>query len=280
MNYITALQTSHQKFNSLVCLGLDPVIEKIPVDSKSNKDKIIIFYENILNEIIKQKVFPSVVKPNYAFYAQYGFDGIYALKVIISLYKSAGFPVILDVKRGDIGTTADAYSKECFDFFDADAVTLSPYMGRDSIDPFIKNFPDRGYYILCKTSNKSSVEIQDLPVNGEELFYSTARNIIKWYSDGIGAVVGATYTEQLSKLKKLFDDSGKDIPLLIPGIGSQGGNLKEVMTVLATNKNINLHRINSSSAINYAYLNSSENDYSKAAVEELKKLNDEINIFL
>jgi orotidine-5'-phosphate decarboxylase len=120
-------------------MGLDPVIEDIPIKTGSNKEKIISFYESILNKIIQQKVYPSAVKPNFAFYAQYGIEGIEALLSVIELYKSQDIPVILDAKRGDIAKTALAYAKECFGFYKADAVTLAPYMGYDSIAPFIDN---------------------------------------------------------------------------------------------------------------------------------------------
>ena len=144
MNYLKTLTQTAEKFDSILCMGLDPIIEDIPEDG-SPGEIIRVFYENILNIILKRNIFPGAVKPNYAFYAQYGIEGISALKHIVSLYKENGIPVILDVKRGDIGKTARAYAKEAFDFFNADAVTLSPYLGYDSISPFIESYPDRGY---------------------------------------------------------------------------------------------------------------------------------------
>ena len=149
MQYIDLLKQSADKYKSIVCLGLDPEVEKIPLDGEP-ADKIYTFYESILNCIIKKNIYPSAVKPNYAFYAQYGLDGIAALHKIIQIYKNEGIPVILDAKRGDIGKTAEAYSREAFSFFDADAVTLSPYMGHDSVSPYLNLFPDRGCYILYK----------------------------------------------------------------------------------------------------------------------------------
>lgn len=276
MNYIELLKTTADKYASIVCLGLDPVLEDIPLEKGTPGGRIYTFYEGILNAIVKEKVYPASVKPNYAFYAQYGFDGLEALHKIIKLYRGAGFPVILDVKRGDIGKTADAYSREAFEFFEADAVTLSPYMGYDSISPFMKNYPDRGYYILNKTSNKSSGDIQDIDTKGEPVFIHVSRKILDWYHPGIGAVVGATYPEQLEKISGIFRASGKEVPLLIPGVGSQGGSVAEVMKVLASPGDWRIHRINSSSAINYAYKKSPGLDYASAAVRALGDLNGEI----
>ena len=279
MTYTEQLIASFEKFNSFVSLGLDPIIEEIPLNSGSIKKNIYNFYEEILNCIIKSNVYPSIVKPNYAFYAQYGFEGLEALYSIIELYKAEGFPVLLDVKRGDISKTALAYAKECFSFFKADAVTLAPYMGYDSISPFIDNYPDKGYYILNKTSNKSSKDFQDILVNGKPLFAHTSKKIIDWYAPGIGAVVGATFPEQLSIITDIFIESGKTIPLLIPGVGSQKGDLKEVIKILKRFPEKRIHRINSSSAINYAYKTSSTSNFGEAAVKALENLNNKIESF-
>lgn len=243
MNYLDYLKNSHKKFSSLICLGLDPVIEDIPL-SGTIETKIYNFYYTILNKILQKKIFPAAVKPNYAFYAQYGFEGLHALVEVISLFKGEGFPVILDVKRGDIGKTAEAYSRESFDFFQADAVTLSPFMGIDSIEPFLIGYPDKGYYILTKTSNASSVEIQDIVYNGNPLYEYIAHKLIDWYQPGLGSVVGANYIEQLEALADIFINSHNEIPLLIPGIGTQGGDLKGVVHVLRKYKDMSIHRIN------------------------------------
>jgi orotidine-5'-phosphate decarboxylase len=279
VNYLDYLKSSCDKFKSLVCLGLDPVMEDIPLSGEP-KTIIIAFYEEILNKIAQKKIYPSAVKPNYAFYAQYGIGGIEALLTIISIYKKEGIPVILDVKRGDIDKTAAAYAREAFGVFQADSVTLSPYMGYDSIQPFIQQFPDKGYYILTKTSNKSSIDLQDILVNNEPLFMHVAQKIIDWYQPGMGSVVGATYPEQLSRVTSLYSRSGKEIPLLIPGIGSQGGSITEVMTILKQMSDVRIHRINSSSGINYAYKKHKNLHYAEAAVQALKELNDSINELL
>ncbi|HOK01215.1 MAG TPA: orotidine-5'-phosphate decarboxylase [Spirochaetota bacterium] len=276
MNYIELLKNSADKFSSIVCFGMDPVIEDIPEKGTGNGEIIFKFYENILNELIKKNILPGAVKPNYAFYAQYGLEGIATLEKLIKIYKSAGIPVILDYKRGDIGKTAAAYSREAFDFFDADAVTLSPYLGYDSIEPYIKGFPEKGYYILTKTSNSSSGQLQDLKIDNKELFLHVAELIIQWYHPGIGSVAGATYPEQLSQISNIFEKSGKEIPFLIPGVGTQGGSLQEVMAVLKKSKDIRIHRINASSSINYAYKKYNGIHYAEAAAIALKEMNEEI----
>ena len=277
MNYPELLEKTSDKFNSIVCLGLDPVLEDIPIESGSAKERILSFYESILNKIVQTREYPAAVKPNYAFYAQYGIEGIEALLSIINLFKSEGFPVILDVKRGDVGKTAAAYSKEAFDFFRADAVTLSPFLGIDSISPFINNYPQKGYYILNKTSNKSSGEIQDVSVGGEPLYIHVSKKIVEWHHPGVGAVVGATYPEDLKIIAEIFINSGFKIPLLIPGVGSQGGDIERIINTLAIYPDIRIHRINSSSAINYAYKKFTNMRFADAAVTALRKLNADIN---
>lgn len=276
MNYLELLKDSSLRFNSLVCLGLDPVIDDIPITSGSIGDRIKNFYGEILNTILKKKIFPSAVKPNYAFYAQYGIEGIEALRDVCGLYQSEGFPVILDSKRGDIGKTAAAYARETFDFLKADAVTLSPYLGYDSIEPFVSGYPEKGYYILNKTSNKSSSEIQDIQVSGVPLYLHISKRIVEWYHPGVGAVTGATFPEQLSNILEIFIESGKEVPLLIPGVGTQGGRVDELVPILKKSPDIGIHRINSSSAINYAYKRYQDLRFPEAAVRALEELNTEI----
>ncbi len=277
MNYIDMLKNSADKFSSIVCMGLDPVIEDIPEKVGTPGERISAFYEKILNKHIQKNILPGAVKPNYAFYAQYGIDGISALEKIIKIYKAAGIPVILDYKRGDIGKTAKAYAKEAFEFFKADSVTLSPYLGYDSIEPYIKDFPDKGYYILTKTSNSSSGEIQDIKSGNKEMFLNVAELIVKWFHPGIGSVAGATYPEQLEKISDIFIGSGKEIPFLIPGVGAQGGSIEEVMKVIKRSSDIGIHRINASSSLNYAYKTFKDMNYDDASAEALKQMNEEIN---
>ena len=273
MDYISLLETSYEKYSSLVCMGLDPVIENIPEVKGSIKERIFIFYENILNACIRNNIFPSAVKPNYAFYAQYGMEGIQSLVELCTLFRLSGIPLILDVKRGDIGTTARAYAREAFEFFNADAVTLSPFLGIDSIEPFMTGYPEKGYYILNRTSNSSAGEIQDITIEGEPLYTFISKKIIEWYRPGIGAVVGATFPAQLHEIVSIFDGSSRPVPLLIPGIGSQGGDIHAILSILKSSSSFKLARINASSSINYAYKNNPGVPYADAAVHELDRLN-------
>ena len=277
MSYVHDLRERAIKVNSIVCMGIDPVIEKIPIQGNM-RQVIEEFYLAILKEMDKRHLYPAVVKANIAYFEQYGFDGLQALKTIISQYKSSGIPILLDAKRGDIGRTSMAYAKSTFEFWNSDAVTIAPYMGSDSVGPFIEWCEKgKGVYILCRTSNKGAVDLQDLKVDGVSVYMKLAENIIEWYKPGVGAVVGAIYLQELEEISKFFVESKKEIPLLIPGVGSQGGGAGEVVDVLKKTKNdILIHRINSSSGINYAYMKSDTSDYSKAAVDALDTLNKEI----
>ena len=277
MSYLDDLRVRAKKAKSIVCMGMDPVIEKIQI--KGDTCQVIEeFYLDILKEMNKRDSYPAIIKPNIAYFEQYGFDGLQALKTIISQYKSSGIPILLDAKRGDIGRTSMAYAKSTFEFWNSDAVTIAPYMGSDSVGPFIEWCEKgKGVYILCRTSNKGAVDLQDLKVDGVSVYMKLAENIIEWYKPGVGAVVGAIYLQELEEISKFFVESKKEIPLLIPGVGSQGGGAGEVVDVLKKTKNdILIHRINSSSGINYAYMKSDTSDYSKAAVDALDTLNKEI----
>ena len=277
MGYLDDLRVRAKKAKSIVCMGMDPVIEKIQI--KGDTCQVIEeFYLDILKEMNKRDSYPAIIKPNIAYFEQYGFDGLNALKTIISQYKSSGIPTLLDAKRGDIGKTSTAYAKSVFEFWLSDAVTIAPYMGSDSVEPFIEWCDqEKGVYILCRTSNKGAVDLQDLKVDGVPVYMKLAENIIRWHKPGVGAVVGATYLEELEEISRFFIESKKEIPLLIPGVGSQGGSAGEVVEVLKkTNNDILIHRINSSSGINYAYIEKNTSDYATAAVDALETLNQDI----
>ena len=277
MSYLDHLRVRAKKAKSIVCMGMDPIIEKIPI--KGEPCRIIEeFYIHILKEMNIRNSHPAIIKPNIAYFEQYGIDGLNALKSIISQYKSSGIPILLDAKRGDIGKTSTAYAKSVFEFWDSDAVTIAPYMGSDSVEPFIEWCDqEKGVYILCRTSNKGAVDLQDLKVDGVPVYMKLAENIIRWHKPGVGAVVGATYLEELEEISRFFVESKKEIPLLIPGVGSQGGSAGEVVEVLKkTNNDILIHRINSSSGINYAYIEKNTSDYATAAVDALETLNQDI----
>jgi len=260
-------------------MGMDPIVEKIPIKGEP-RQIIEEFYLDILKEMNQRDSYPAVIKPNIAYFEQYGFDGLNALKTIITQYKSSGIPVLLDAKRGDIGKTSTAYAKSVFEFWNSDAVTIAPYMGCDSVEPFIEWCEEgKGVYILCRTSNKGAVDLQDLKVDGVPVYMKLAESILQWHKPGVGAVVGATYLEELEEISRFFVGSEKEIPLLIPGVGSQGASAGEVVEVLnKTDNDILIHRINSSSGINYAYIEKDISDYAMAAVDAIEILNKEIGL--
>lgn len=273
MNFINKCKERFDSLKTVLCIGFDPVIEKIPFKRKDNIKKTLInFYFSIIENFHK---YALAVKPNIAFYEQYGIDGLKALKEIIKKSKIKEIPVILDAKRGDIGETAKAYAIAAFNEFDADAVTLSPYLGLDSLEPFFK-FIEKGFFILARTSNKSSNDLQLIKtIDNRFIYQEITDKIIQWnktYSSNIGAVAGATHIEELKEIVVNFNkESG--LPILIPGVGKQGGSFNEVIDIL---KEINypLYKvfINSSSNINYAYLNYPDMNYLEASLFEIKKM--------
>jgi orotidine-5'-phosphate decarboxylase len=283
MNYSEMLKESSEKNKSIVCMGADPVLEKIEAVIKSGdaEEKITKFYSEIIDACISENTMPAAIKPNYAFYAQHGWEGLRALKSVCEKVKEAGIPLIFDGKRGDIGKTSAAYAKELFDFWQADCATIAPYMGSDSVGPFIKYCEEKGkgVYILNRTSNAGAVDLQNLIIEGKPLFLKTAEKIVEWGSKAngnVGAVVGATSTTELSQLAEFY--SAKKVPLLIPGVGSQGGSAEEVSKILKESKSeLALQRINSSSEINFAFEKQATADFAGAAVKAIKELNRQLN---
>lgn len=280
MNYIDFLRESAKKNGSIACVGLDPVVERIPINGSPEK-VISEFYSVMLDAFQSECILPGAVKPNYAYYAQYGFQGLRALKKVIEKAKNYNIPVILDAKRGDIGKSSAAYAVECFEFWEADAVTISPYMGTDSVMPFVKwcEGKGRGIYVLNRTSNEGAKDLQDLETGGNKIYEKVSEMIVEWGANAkgnVGAVVGATSLGELEKIAKFYSSRGSPVPFLIPGVGSQGGSAGEVTGVLrAARHELAVHRINSSSGINYAY-EEDDSDFAEAAVKALKELNGEI----
>jgi len=194
-------------------VGLDPDPSKLPVKDVFEFNRAII---DATSDLV------CCYKPNLAFYEALGIRGLQALKKTVA-YIPGDIPVIGDGKRGDIGNTAAAYAKALFSYYKFDAVTVNPYMGYDSVKPFLE-YQDKGIFILCRTSNSSASDFQDLVDNfGMKFYQSVALRAGDWNKDGnIGLVVGATYPDELKEIRKMCPD----IPLLIPGIGAQGGDLE------------------------------------------------------
>jgi orotidine-5'-phosphate decarboxylase len=265
MSFIEKLDNTVKKNNSLLCIGLDIDLKKIPPSLLNKPDPIFEFNKAIVDST---KDLVCAYKPNIAFYEMYGTYGLESLIKTIE-YIGDSAPVILDAKRGDIGNTASAYAKTLFEIYKADAVTINPYMGFDSIEPFLA-YKDRGLFILCLTSNPSSKDFQTEGV--EPLYKQVAKKVKIWNNFGnCGLVVGATKAEELKEIRGIAGD----MPILIPGVGAQGGDLQSSIR-FGCNKKGERAIINSSRGIIFA---SSGEDFAGAAKVAARKLKEEINSY-
>jgi len=260
MDMAKRLIESARERKTILCFGVDPDMARLPGVSagRTAEETMAPFFHAIIGKLLEENVI-AAIKPNYAYFAQYGFDGLFVLQDIIQHYKGE-VPVILDAKRGDIGKSSEAYAREAYDFWGADAVTVSPYMGEDSVKPFVRD--GKLAYMLCRTSNKGAADFQELRCGKGCAYEKVAEKALGWKT---GLVVGATS----DSIKRIVKTTKNKVPLLIPGIGSQGGDLRMVMKAIEGNP---LHRINASSSIAYAYekLGGKPED---AAAKEAAKLN-------
>jgi len=341
MNYLDKLRQSAKETGSIACMGLDPVIEAMPKKfAVSGIRSVPYYFKEIFTEMKEQNVLPGAFKPNHGFYLKHDRqleglrDGSEALVKVIKTIRSffPNIPIISDYKRGDIDKSSANYSEEGFEAWEADSVTVSPYMGNDSVLPFAGRIPKKpeiatkycndeagkGVYVLDRTTNPGAKDFQDLMVisdlekfcaelgekragcmvwTSEEkefmeklvrensnimpLYKFVAHKIIEWAEEnpGIGAVVGATSPEELSDLANLL--ASHYIPLLIPGVGGQGGDAKEVTARLRdAGYDLSLVRISSSSGITHPWAKKQEEapkDYAKVCVAKLAELNVQIN---
>jgi len=273
MGFTEKLRARWDASNSLVCVGLDPDPAKFPEAFIEDEDALFSFCRDIVDATAE---FACAFKPQIAYFAAHN-GGEAQLQRLIAHINGAhpDVPVILDAKRGDIGSTAEQYAVEAFERFGADAVTLNPYMGRDSAAPFLA-YNDRGCVFLCHTSNPGARDFQELTVpdgsgGGEPLYQRIARTIAsEWNADGNCAlVVGATFPEELKVIRGIVGD----MPLLIPGIGAQGGDVEATVRNGKTADGTGLV-INSSRGILYA---SQGAGYADAAADAARALRDEIN---
>lgn len=280
-NFRDLLESQWSQGN-FVCVGLDSEVNKIPEHQHYTgggigerdirvADTIVAFNRRIV-EATKDLV--CAYKPNAAFYEAYGDEGIAALRLTIKTIHNLApkIPVILDAKRADIGNTNAGYVKAAFDFLQADAITVHPYLGAEALKPFLDR-ADKGTIVLCRTSNPGAGEVQDLLVNDEPLYRFIARRVAtEWNkNDNCALVVGATYPHELQEVRKVVGD----MPILIPGIGAQGGDIAETVAAGADSRGKGMI-INSSRGIIFA---SKEKDFAEAARRETIKLRDAINSF-
>ena len=249
MHFMNALETAWQQRNSLLCVGLDPDPAKFPAHLQGRSDAILAFCTQIVDATAD---LVCCFKPQIAYFAAHRAED--QLEALIAHIHAAhpDTPVILDAKRGDIGSTAEQYAIEAFERFKADAITVNPYMGRDSVDPYLA-WPDKGVILLCRTSNPGGSDLQflevDTPRGRMKLFEYVARTVAEdWNASGnCGLVVGATFPAEIARVRELTGD----MPLLVPGIGAQGGDIAATLAAGRTANGTGL-MINSSRAVLYA----------------------------
>jgi orotidine-5'-phosphate decarboxylase len=246
--------------NSFLCVGLDPSIDKIPSHLMKEEDPIFAFNREIIDST---EPYAVAYKPNVAFYEALGSKGWEALEKTLA-YIPDGIFTIADAKRGDIGNTSTLYAKAFFENLSADAVTVAPYMGKDSVTPFLA-FPDKWVILLALTSNEGSFDFQLFEnAQGSALYKEVLEKSQQWGTlDNLMYVVGATRGEKIAEIRKIVPDHF----LLVPGVGAQGGNLEEVAKY-GMNSAVGL-LVNSSRGIIYA---SSGKDFAQSAAKEAEKL--------
>jgi len=267
MNFINAIEAAWERGNSLVCVGLDPDLNNIPAPLREKAAPLFEFNKAIVDSTAD---LVCAFKPQIAYYAAAEAEDELEMTIEYIHENHPGIPVILDAKRGDIGVTANMYAKEAFHRYNADAVTVNPYMGFDTLKPFLKR-KEKGIIVLCRTSNPGAKDIQDLEMNGKRLYQIIADMAAsKWnYNSNILLVVGATYPEELNEIRSIVGD----MPFLVPGIGAQGGDVQRAVTNGKNSKGTGMI-INSSRGIIYA---SNGGDFADAARSAAKQLRDEIN---
>lgn len=270
MNFLTKLDKAITKNNSLLCVGLDPDISKLPAHIASQKDAFFIFNKAIIDATAD---IVCAYKPNSAMFEAYGADGITQLKKTCD-YINTNYPIIpiiLDFKRADIGNTNNFYADFAFKYLNVDAITINPYMGKTANNEFL-NYKDKGIIVLCRTSNPSAGEFQDLIVDGKPLYQLVAKNVMKSWNTNNNCllVMGATYSEEIAQVRKIV---GPNAVFLVPGVGAQGGDVKSFVTAgLGANKRGLI--INSSREVIYS---SNGKDFAKAAKSKALNTRNTIN---
>jgi len=266
------LREAMRRNESLVCVGLDPDLEKMPEEFRGvGVREAIVRFNRAIVEATRDVV--CAYKPNLGFYAAYGVEGLAALAETRWLIP-AEIPVILDCKVGDMDNTAERYAKGYFEEWGFDAVTANPYMGEDSVKPFL-DYWDRGVIVLCKTSNPGSGDLQDVIVrDGErETFLTVAERAQRWnaeYPATVGLVVGATYPEQLARIRGVCPE----LPILLPGVGAQSGKLEASVAAGIDADGFGLI-VSASRAVIFA---GSGEDYAEKAREATLQLRETVNV--
>ncbi len=265
MSAISQLKTSIEKSGSMLCLGLDLDHKKMPGDMGQTLKGIFEFAHRIIDA---SSDLVCAYKPNLAFFEQHGAEGVSLLRLLVERIPEH-IPVILDGKRGDIANTSSHYARFLFDYLGGHWTTINPWMGFDSVQPFLDT-KDRGSFVLCLTSNPGSKDFQQLDVNGKPLYEIVAEKVNSWNKhDNCGLVVGATHLDQLRSIRAI----APTLPILIPGVGAQGGSLEEAASI-GTDNFTKPALINVSRSVLYA---SHDKDYAQRARQELESLKGQID---
>lgn len=273
MTFNSMLKRRWAASGSLLCVGIDPEPGRYPAPLADDPDRVFAFGKAIVDATAE---YTCAFKPQVAHFAAQGAEDALARLIAHVHAAHPGIPVILDAKRGDIGSTALNYAREAFDRFHADAVTANPYLGSDSLAPYLER-ADKGVVVLCRTSNPGAADLQDLPVAGADgttrpLYQRVAEKAARdWNANGnLSLVVGATWPEQLGEVRAIV---GPSIPLLVPGIGAQGGDVEAVLRHGLDADRTGLV-ISSSRAILYA---SNGDDFAEAAARAARETREAIN---
>ncbi len=273
MSFSEKLLRIARQQRSWLCVGLDPDLDQIPPSLKEHRGpKAILEFNGQIIDATHDLV--CAYKLNSAFYEALGPQGLEILKETRE-HIPAEIPVILDAKRGDIANTARKYAQAAFDVYGCDAVTVNPYLGFDSIEPFLA-YRNGGVFLLCRTSNPGARDLQDLTCGHQKLFEIVARKAKDWQTQSgreIGLVVGATYPDELRIVREIV---GEEMFLLVPGVGAQKGDLEKAVRA-AVNSQGERVIINISRGILYA---SNEKDFAQAARREAQRIGDEIHRYL
>ncbi|MBC7500970.1 MAG: orotidine-5'-phosphate decarboxylase [Herminiimonas sp.] len=269
MTFIEKLSAAWSANDSLLCVGLDPDVARFPPHLQQKPDAIFAFCKAIIDATAD---LACAFKPQIAYFAALRAEDQLEAVCAYLRERYPHIPIILDAKRGDIGATAEQYAREAFERYDVDAVTVNPYMGFDSVAPYLE-WKDRSAIILCRTSNPGGSDLQFMQVDGKPLYQHVAQLVAdKWNTNGQCAlVVGATFPQELQQVRAIVGD----MPLLVPGIGAQGGDIAATVGAGRTASGTGM-MINSSRAILYA---SADEGFASAARQVALETRDAINQF-
>ena len=269
MNFLEHLNAAWRQNDSLLCIGLDSELKRIPEHLHSEQHPLFEFNKQIIDATCD---LVCAFKPQIAFYSAVGAEDQLEMTTNYIAKKYPQLLIILDAKRADIGNTARLYASEAFDRYKADAVTVNPYMGLDSLEPFLER-QDKGVAILARTSNPGARDLQDLKVNGQPIYKIVSQKAaMEWnFNHNVMLVVGATYPKELAEIRSCVGNT----PFLVPGIGAQGGDIEATITsgIDSCGKGM---VINSSRAIIYA---SSDANFAQAARQAAQQTKEQINRF-